>query len=131
MAEDSDLERTEPASARRLEQAREEGQVPRSREIGAFLVLMVAAASFWFVGPWMMQRAANIVRRGLTLDESVVRDTAKMTARFSELAFDALLAFSPLIIITGDCAIHANSGRLTNPVASAPATKRPFFNTSL
>ena len=97
MAEDSDLERTEPASARRLEQAREEGQVPRSREIGAFLVLMVAAASFWFVGPWMMQRAANIVRRGLTLDESVVRDTAKMTARFSELAFDALLAFSPLI----------------------------------
>ena len=97
MAEDSDLERTEPASARRLEQAREEGQVPRSREIGAFLVLMVAAASFWFVGPWMMLRAANIVRRGLTLDESVVRDTAKMTARFSELAFDALLAFSPLI----------------------------------
>ena len=97
MAEESDLEKTEPASSRRLEQAREEGQVPRSREIGAFLVLMVAAASFWFVGPWMMQRAANIVRRGLTLDESVVRDTAKMTARFSELAFDALLAFSPLI----------------------------------
>jgi flagellar biosynthetic protein FlhB len=43
MAEESDLERTEPASARRLEQAREEGQVPRSREIGAFLVLIVAA----------------------------------------------------------------------------------------
>jgi flagellar biosynthetic protein FlhB len=44
MAEESDLERTEPASARRLEQAREEGQVPRSREIGAFLILIVAAA---------------------------------------------------------------------------------------
>jgi flagellar biosynthetic protein FlhB len=37
MAEESDLEKTEPASARRLEQAREEGQVPRSREIGTFL----------------------------------------------------------------------------------------------
>jgi hypothetical protein len=36
MAEESDVERTEPASARRLEQAREEGQVPRSREVGAF-----------------------------------------------------------------------------------------------
>ena len=98
MAEDSDLEKTEPASARRLEQAREEGQVPRSREIGAFLILLVAAAAFWFVGPWMMQRATAIVRRGLTLDEAVVRDTSLMTARFSELAFDALLAFSPLIV---------------------------------
>ncbi|MBX7021155.1 hypothetical protein EX238_23300, partial [Providencia rettgeri] len=32
MAEDSDLEKTEPASPRRLEKAREEGQVARSRE---------------------------------------------------------------------------------------------------
>ena len=47
MAEESDLERTEPASSRRLEQAREEGQVPRSREVGAFLVLMVAAGAFF------------------------------------------------------------------------------------
>ncbi|MBZ0144859.1 MAG: EscU/YscU/HrcU family type III secretion system export apparatus switch protein, partial [Rhodocyclaceae bacterium] len=39
MAEDSDLEKTEPASPRRLEQAREEGQVPQSRELSAFLVL--------------------------------------------------------------------------------------------
>lgn len=32
MAEESDLEKTEPASSRRLEQEVEEGQGPRSRE---------------------------------------------------------------------------------------------------
>ena len=69
MAEESDLEKTEPASARRLEQAREEGQVPRSREISAFLVLIVSAGAFWFAGPWMSQRMSAILRRGLTLDE--------------------------------------------------------------
>jgi flagellar biosynthetic protein FlhB len=69
MAEESDVERTEPASSRRLEQAREEGQVPRSREIGAFLVWLLAAAAFWFVGPWMMQRTTAILRRGLILEE--------------------------------------------------------------
>jgi FlhB HrpN YscU SpaS Family len=37
VADKSDLERTEPASQRRLEQAREEGQVPQSRELSAFL----------------------------------------------------------------------------------------------
>jgi flagellar biosynthetic protein FlhB len=57
MAEESDLEKSEPASARRLEQAREEGQVPRSREVGAFVILIVAAMAFWLMGPWLVQRA--------------------------------------------------------------------------
>ena len=42
--EDSDLERTEEASQRRIEQAREKGQIARSRELTTFAVLMVAAA---------------------------------------------------------------------------------------
>lgn len=48
MADDSDLERSEPASQRRIEKAREEGDVPRSRELDIFLslaagVVMIAA----------------------------------------------------------------------------------------
>lgn len=97
MAEESDLEKTEPASSRRLEQAREEGQVPRSREIGAFLVLMVAASAFWFVGSWMMQRAAAMVRRGLTIEESPMRDPQYVVGRLADLSLDALLSFAPLL----------------------------------
>ena len=44
MAEDSDAEKNEPASQKRLEQAREEGDVPRSREVATFTVLMAAGA---------------------------------------------------------------------------------------
>lgn len=98
MADDSDLERTEAPSSRRLEQAREEGQVPRSREIGAFLVLVVAAGSFWFVGPWMMQRTAGIMRQGLIIDERMVREPQLMLTRFADLSLDALLSFGPLIV---------------------------------
>ncbi|MBI4741952.1 MAG: flagellar type III secretion system protein FlhB [Betaproteobacteria bacterium] len=98
MAEESDLERTEPASGRRLEQAREQGQVPRSREVGAFLVLVVAAGSFWFMGPWMMQRVASIFRRGLSVDASLTREPQFMLARFADISLDALLAFAPLFI---------------------------------
>jgi flagellar biosynthetic protein FlhB len=98
MAEESDLEKTEPASGRRLEQAREEGQVPRSREIGAFLILVVSASAFWFVGPWMMQRTAAIVRRGLVFDEPLLRDPQYMMVRFTDISLDALLSFSPLIL---------------------------------
>ena len=98
MAEESDLEKTEPASSRRLEQAREEGQVPRSREIGAFLILVVSASAFWSVGPWMMQRTTAIVRRGLTLEEPLLRDPQFMMARFADLSLDALLSFTPLLL---------------------------------
>lgn len=98
MAEESDLERTEPASSRRLEQAREEGQVPRSREVGAFLVLMVAAGSFWMVGGWMMHRTSTIVSQGLIFDAGMLRDPQIMVARFGEIALDALLAFAPFVL---------------------------------
>ncbi len=98
MAEESDVERTEPASARRLEQAREEGQVPRSRELGAFLILMVAAAAFWMMSGWLAQRTAAMFRRGLILEEKMVREPDQMLVRFSDLSLDALLTFSPLLL---------------------------------
>ena len=98
MAEESDVEKTEPASSRRLEQAREEGQVPRSREIGAFLILIVSASAFWFVGPWMMQRTTAIVRRGLILEEPLIRDPQFMMVRLADLSLDALLSFAPLLL---------------------------------
>jgi flagellar biosynthetic protein FlhB len=98
MAEESDVERTEPASSRRLQQAREEGQVPRSREIGAFLLLMVAAAAFWTLGGWMIRRMSSIVRYGLTFDGESLRDPRFMVMRLAEISFDALISFGPLIL---------------------------------
>ena len=98
MAEESDVERTEPASSRRLAQAREEGQVPRSREMGAFLVLMVAAGAFWVLGGWMMRRTMVIMEYGLSFDGQILRDPQLMLVRFSEIAFDALISFGPLVL---------------------------------
>lgn len=97
MAEESDLEKTEPASGRRLEQAREEGQVPRSHELGAFLILLIAATAFWMMGSWLAHRTAGMVRRGLTLEPKLVREPEQMLVRFADLSLDMLLTFSPLL----------------------------------
>ncbi len=98
MSEDSDLERTEPASGRRLEQARAEGQVPHSRELGAFLALMVAASIFGFLGPWLMQRMAALLRHGLIIDPPLMREPQLMLARFADISFEALLTFFPMLV---------------------------------
>ena len=50
MADDSDLEKTEQASPKRLESAREEGDVPRSRELATVAVLFAAGLSLLMMG---------------------------------------------------------------------------------
>jgi flagellar biosynthetic protein FlhB len=97
MAEESDLEKTEEPTGRRLEQAREQGQVPHSRELGTFLVLMVAAAAFWMMGDWFMQRALTIARKGFQLDSFHAREPSMMLPRLGDISMDALTAFSPLL----------------------------------
>jgi flagellar biosynthetic protein FlhB len=99
MADDSDLEKTEPASARRLEQAREEGQVPQSRELSTFLVMMAGAAGLWVMGSALAQRAAGIVRQGLTIDRAAAFDPAAMQTAFMALAWDGLVALAPLFLV--------------------------------
>lgn len=98
MAEGSDLEKTEQPTGRRISQAREEGQVPHSRELGSFLLLMVAASAFWLLGHWFAERFMGIMRKGLTIDTAVIREPLLGVARLGDLGFDAFISFSPLVL---------------------------------
>lgn len=99
MAEDSDLEKTEEPTGRRIEQAREQGQVPHSRELGTFLVLAVAAATIWMMGGWFAQRSMAIMQKGFTIEPQVMRDPAMMLPRLADISSDAIIAFSPLLAL--------------------------------
>ncbi len=96
MAEESDLEKTEPPSPRRLEQAREEGQVPQSRELSTFLVLIVGVSSMWLFGGWMSQRLLDMLRRGFRFERELAFDTALMLQGFDELFTHTLITLVPL-----------------------------------
>ncbi|MDR3054450.1 MAG: flagellar type III secretion system protein FlhB [Zoogloeaceae bacterium] len=98
MAEGSDLEKTEQPTGRRISQAREEGQVPHSRELGSFLLLMVAATAFWLLGDWFAERFMNIMRKGLTIDPVVIREPLLGVARLGDLGSDAFISFAPLVL---------------------------------
>jgi flagellar biosynthetic protein FlhB len=67
--------------------------------LGAFLILIVGAAAFWLMGSWLTQRTAAMVRRGLTLDQKMVREPDQMLVRFADLSIDALFTFSPLLLV--------------------------------
>lgn len=96
MAEESDLEKTEEPTGRRIEQAREKGQVPQSRELGTFLVLVVAAACFWLLGGWFMGRAIEVTRQAFAVDALVMRESSLIVPHLAQVFGDAFFVFLPL-----------------------------------
>jgi flagellar biosynthetic protein FlhB len=107
MAEESDLERTEPASQRRLEQARERGQVPRSPELATFAVLMAGGGGLLFMGGLLAGSLTDLMRAGLTLDRAAIFDPARMGGRLYEAALAAIMGFSPFFLLVAAVAIVA------------------------
>jgi flagellar biosynthesis protein FlhB len=98
MAEDSDLEKTEDPTSRRLSQARERGQVPHSRELGTFLVLLVGAATCWTMGGWLIERFLRLMQKGLVIDARFMHEPEQMVTRLSELSTQAIVSFAPVMV---------------------------------
>ncbi|RJG01192.1 flagellar biosynthesis protein FlhB [Noviherbaspirillum sedimenti] len=99
MADDSDLERTEPASPRRLEQAREEGDVPRSRELATCTVLMAAGIGMWVFGESMMRPLQRLLVAGLSFERAQAFDPELLLAGLAARLGEVLLAFAPLAVL--------------------------------
>lgn len=97
MAEESDLERTEAPSQRRLEQAREEGQVPRSRELNSFALLGAAALGLWMSADGLRNSFAALLSSALSIPRSLLVDPTAMTEVFATFSISALFAVAPLL----------------------------------
>ncbi|NCA71095.1 MAG: flagellar type III secretion system protein FlhB [Sphingobacteriia bacterium] len=123
MAEDSDLERTERPSPRRLEQAREEGQVPQSRELATFMVVACGAATIWLSGGWMAERLSGLLIKLFGFDRASAFDPARMLDLFREALTGALFMLLPLFGVLMVAAVVANlmvSGLIFAPKALSP-----------
>jgi flagellar biosynthetic protein FlhB len=99
MAEESDQERTEAPSPQRLEKAREDGQVPQSRELATFVVLMTGGAALWTMASGLGQTMSNIVRGGLQFNPAIARDSSHVMAQLSNQFFEAALALAPFLAL--------------------------------
>jgi flagellar biosynthetic protein FlhB len=107
MSEESDLEKTEPASPRRLEKAREEGQVVRSRELATFIMLMTGVMGLWTLGGVLGRSLDTVMRQSLRFEPATAFDTSRMLSRFANVIWESLLAFLPLLLLFGVAALAA------------------------
>ena len=99
MAEDSDLEKTEEPSQRRIDQAREEGQVARSRELSTFAVLMAGGSGLWMMGSSLSGQMTKLLHDGLSINADLAINSELLVPRLYTLSMETLVAFLPLLLL--------------------------------
>lgn len=128
MADDhSSEDKTEDATPRRLEKAREEGQIPRSRELTTALVLLVSLVALWIFGGHIVRTMLVIFQRNFTISREAIFDPNVMPGYFASSLFDALwdlLAFAGLTVLAALVAPVALGGWLFTPNSAMPKLNR-------
>ena len=106
MAE-NDQERTEQPTAKRLEEARKEGRVPRSADLSTAAVLLIAGSGLRMLGADLGAALSSLMRTGLSL--STAQDFGARRAvetAGGELRY-ALVACAPVLGLTVVAALAA------------------------
>ena len=89
-------ERTEEPSQRRLQEARERGQVPRSRELTNFATMIGGSAALVAIGGTVAARLSQLMRRSLSIDAKSLRTTDSMAASLGDAGISAVTAILPV-----------------------------------
>jgi flagellar biosynthetic protein FlhB len=107
VAADSDLDKTEAATPKRLEKARAEGQVARSRELATFALLGAGFFGVWGLSGPIGMHLQHLMRAALTFDHATLKDTNRMLIGAAGAGREGLMAVLPVLALTGLAALAA------------------------
>jgi flagellar biosynthesis protein FlhB len=127
MSENSSEEKTEEPTSRRLEKARDEGQVARSTELPAAAVTIAALGFIFLTGGVLVSKLAEAFSSGFNFDRKLVHSPnllpAILVTKFSKASFSS----HPLLLLTVAVAIVASGatgGYLFSVKAIAPKASK-------
>ncbi|HJY42376.1 MAG TPA: flagellar biosynthesis protein FlhB [Steroidobacteraceae bacterium] len=98
MADRPEAERTEEATPRKREEAREEGRIPRSQELTIAVSLLGCAAVISALAPIAGHGLFEIMGRGLSTAGNVSLDANSATLLLRETAFRAFMATIGMVV---------------------------------
>jgi flagellar biosynthetic protein FlhB len=112
MAEENDnsQEKTEEPTQRRLDKAREDGQVPRSRELGTMAVLMAGAAGLLIFGGSIGAGMLDVMENNFSLSREALLEPGQMLHHLRQAAWQMGLLTLPLLLTLSIAAIAGTLG---------------------
>ena len=130
MAEKSSAEQTEEPTARKLRNARDEGQVARSVELPAAAVTIGAILVMFFMGGYWIKQMAEIFASGFKFDRKSLDNPDLMVTAFAHQLGEAFLLIVPVLLVTAVMAI-LSSGATGGYLFSLKSTLPKFSKLSL
>jgi len=100
MAENADgSEKTEEPTEKKLKDARDKGQIPRSKELTTVLMTLSAAVFLLMYGSVMMQDFITLTTKGLSFNRDVAFDIQKLFDLVISIVLDAIYLITPFILV--------------------------------
>jgi flagellar biosynthetic protein FlhB len=97
---ESDAERTEQPTQKRLDEARKNGQIARSTDLNAAAVVLAAGAALHMLGRGLGSDLFDLMRGGLTISRTQALDESSAISMFAASVQHALLACAPILGLT-------------------------------
>jgi flagellar biosynthetic protein FlhB len=107
MAEDSDQEKTEEPTGKRLEDAKKKGQIARSRELNTFAMMIISAALLLAQGGKIGRDLLGMMRHEFQMSRATIFDPAAIVQHFRQAMMDGALMFAPFFALMVAVAIIA------------------------
>lgn len=128
MAEgDSSQEKTEEATPRKLDKAREDGQIPRSRDLTTTALLLGGTIGLYIFGSLIGEKLSNITRYNFILERETIFDDQAMIAHLAYSFFEGLMSLMPLfgiLLVASIVGPIALGGWLLSAKSMAPKMSR-------
>ncbi len=109
MAADSDMEKTEDPTGKKLDEAAEKGNIARSRDMATAFVLMGSSLALLVFGAQLADAVLMVCRRLLSLDQKDIQDPNQM---FAGLGNAVMAVMPPFMAISAVILIAAFVGNI-------------------
>jgi flagellar biosynthetic protein FlhB len=108
MADQDAQDRNLPASAKKIERSRAEGQLPRSRDLGHFALMVTGGALLATFSPAMVDHLQRLLDFSLRFDAQLLAKPGIMTERLLDISLQGLLLSLGLGLILMAATVLAN-----------------------
>ncbi len=108
MAEsESGQEKTEEPTPKKLQKAKDKGQIARSRELTTLMMLLASAGGIIIFGSSMIQDLMTILKEGLIIERKIIFSDKALLTLFLEAIYNGLLMLAPLFIVLFSVALFS------------------------
>ncbi|WP_016956870.1 flagellar biosynthesis protein FlhB [Catenovulum agarivorans] len=103
-----DQDRTEEPTAKKKSDARNKGQIPRSRELGTMMVLVGGGIGFLLYGHYLAGALYRMFKQGFILEREDAFDMSRMLVRLENLLFEVTWPVLAVLIVLVVFAVIGN-----------------------